>query len=391
MNISDRKKIFPMFKNNPEIVYLDNAALTFKPKIVIDKGVEYYEKYSISTRTADTKLGIKINQDLKNTKEIISKFIGCKEQEIIFTSGTTDGLNQIAKMLSEVIDNGTILFSFFNHSSAIVPFIETFKGKNIKFKYCETNDDFLNSINEDTKLVVIPESTNNFQIQYNLNEIYKKCKKYNAILVNDCAQAIVHKKIVFNNCDVLAFSGNKIYGPTGTGALIIKEELLEKLKPVKWGGGQVQNIFDLCGWNIRNSSSKWEPGTPNFSGLLQLGAAIEFFTSFDMDEIFNEERKIAEYAYDKLLEVPNIKIDSKRGDKIILFNIKNIPAQEIASYLGNRNIYVRSGAFCAYKFKEVPNLSNSYVRISLAMYNGKSDINKLVKELKNGGNFIEIF
>ncbi|ENY69309.1 Aminotransferase protein S (nitrogen fixation protein NifS) [Metamycoplasma auris 15026] len=386
----DNKKFFPMFKNNSNIVYLDNAALTFKPESVINKGSEYYEKYSISTRTSDSKLGISINSKIKEVRNKVSNFINAKDNEIIFSQGTTDSLNQIAMMLSKIIDKGKIILSYFNHSSAIVPFLENFKHKNIEIKYASDENDLLNSIDKKTKIVVIPQKTNNFQIDYNMALIYKKCKENNAILINDAAQAIVHDKVDFSFCDVLAFSANKLYGPTGIGILAIKEELLKKLSPIKFGGGQVQDIYDNFDWNLRELGSKWEPGTPNFAGIIQLGEAISFFNSFDLNEIIAHEKEIANYAYSKLSKLKNIEIASKKGDGIILFNFKNIPSQDVASYLGNRDIYVRSGAFCAYKFKNIDKYSNSYVRVSLAMYNTKKDIDILADTLANGGNFIEI-
>lgn len=391
MKREQREIIFPMFKNNPDIIYLDNAALTFKPQEVIDKGTEFYEKFCVSTRTADSKLGIQLNTDLQNVRKSIANFVNSKEDEVIFTSGTTEGLNIIARMLSLIINEGKIIFTFFNHSSAIVPFIENFKNKNVNFKYCLDQKEIMNSIDNNTKILVLPQLSNNFQVDFNLEEIYKKCKEHNTILINDAAQAIVHTKVNFKNCDVLVFSGNKIYGPTGIGALIAKKELLDKLNPTKWGGGQVQNIYENRNWNMRNTINKWEPGTANFAGILQLGKAITFFKKFNIQELEKKEKELALYAYEELNKVPNIKIGSNKGDTIILFNIEGVSSQDVASYLGNRDIYVRAGAFCAYKFKEVNDYSNSYVRVSLAMYNNKEDIDKLVKTLANGGNFIEIF
>ncbi|MGX9394891.1 aminotransferase class V-fold PLP-dependent enzyme [Mycoplasma sp. 1781] len=390
MTNEQREKIFPMFKNNPNIIYLDNAALTFKPNVVIKKGMEFYEKYSISTRTADSKLGIKLNSDLQRIRRDVAMFINADPEEIIFTSGTTESLNLVAQMLSKVVESGEILFTYFNHSSAIVPFLENFSIKNIRFRYCFDGEDIIKSINKNTRIIVLPQLTNNFQINLDIKKIYSLCREKNIILINDAAQAIVHSSVDFRYCDVIAFSGNKLYGPTGTGILAIKNNILKNLRPSKWGGGQVQNILESNNWVMRNSSSKWEPGTPNFAGIIQLGRAIEFFKSFNATELFKYEKEIAIYAYEKLQTLPNVLIDSKKGDTIILFNIRGVPAQDVASYLGNRNIYVRSGAFCAYKFKDTNKYCSSYVRISLAMYNNKGDIDKLIKELKNGGNFIEI-
>ncbi|WP_373434818.1 aminotransferase class V-fold PLP-dependent enzyme [Metamycoplasma equirhinis] len=379
---SEFKKYFPMFLNNPNIVYFDNAALTFKSQSVIDSGTEFYEKYSISTRTADSELGIKISQKLAIARESIANFVDAKGSELIFTSGTTESLNLIASMLSDIIDDGEIILTYFNHSSNIVPYLENFKEKNISIKYCETEEDILTSINRQTKIVALAQANNNFSVKYNLDKIYSKCKKYNAILINDAAQAIAHEKVSLKNGDVIAFSSNKIFGPTGMGALIIKSDLLEKLSPKKFGGGQVQNIGENFNWNSHTNITKFEPGTPNFAGIFQFQSAIEFLKLLDYKKINTVENKLANYIYEKLSEIPNLFIASNKGDKIVLFNIKNIPAQDIASYLGHNNIYVRSGIFCAHKFKSISKYESSYVRISLSIYNDFKDVDMLIEKLK---------
>ncbi|TPR54355.1 aminotransferase class V-fold PLP-dependent enzyme [Metamycoplasma neophronis] len=387
--MKDFKKMFPMFKYNPDIVYLDNAALAFKPYEVIEAGNEFYEKYSISTRTADSTLGIKVAQDLQITRKIIANFVDANENEMIFTSGTTDSLNQVAKMLSEVITEGEIIFTYYNHSSNIVPFIENFKNKNIKFTYVDSNEELLAAINENTKIVAMPQVTNNFHVYYNMKEIYQTCKKYGTILVNDAAQAVVHEKVSINEADVIVFSSNKLFGPTGMGALVIKESLIDKLSPKKWGGGQVQAIGSGCDWTSRNTMVRFEPGTPNLAGIFQFKAAIEFINKVGYQTIQDTEVEIAKYLYDELMKVPNLEMASHRGDRVLLFNLKNIPAQDVASFLGHRNVYVRSGTFCAHKFKELPKYNNSYIRASIAFYNTKEDVDHIVSLLKHGGDFLD--
>lgn len=188
-----------------------------------------------------------------------------------------------------------------------------------------------------------------------MKKIHQKSKKYGAYLINDAAQAIAHEKVSLNDCDVIVFSSNKIYGPTGMGALVIEKDLLEKIVPQKWGGGQVQSIGSGCEWSAKNDIKKFEPGTPNFAGIFQFNAAIDFINSLGYELINKLETAVANYCYDELKTIDGIEIDSKRGDKIILFNIKNIPSQDIASYLGHNNIYVRSGVFCAHKISWIKN------------------------------------
>lgn len=310
------KDLFPMFKNNPDIVYFDNSALTFKPQTVINSGIDFYEKYSISTRTADSVLGIQTEEVMHETRKKIADLIDASADQTIFTSGTTDGLNLISLMLKDIIKDGEIIFSYFNHSSAIVPFIENLKNNNITFKYAKDNEEVLDLINEKTRLIVLPQLTNNFNVFFDLKKIHQKSKKYGAYLINDAAQAIAHEKVSLNDCDVIVFSSNKIYGPTGMGALVIEKDLLEKIVPQKWGGGQVQSIGSGCEWSAKNDIKKFEPGTPNFAGIFQFNAAIDFINSLGYELINKLETAVANYCYDELKTIDGIEIDSKRGDKL---------------------------------------------------------------------------
>lgn len=384
------KKMFPMFKNNKNIVYFDNSALTFKPKLVIKSINDFYTKYSVSTRTSDSTLGIKMSNLISQTKNNIGSLIDAKENEIIFTSGTTESLNLIIRMLSKIIFDGEILLSYYNHSSNIVPFIEIFKNSNIKINYFSDMNSLLKLINNKTKIISLSQITNNFNVAYDLETIYKLCKEKNIILINDAAQVITHQKISLHNSDVIVFSGNKLYGPTGVGVLCVKEDLLRKLEPQKWGGGQVQNI-DYNAWTAKNSLYKYEPGTLNFAGILGLNAAVNFIKLISYKKINQIENKLANYLYDELSKLDNIVIESKRGDLILLFNVKNIPSQDVTSYLGHKNIYVRSGIFCAHMITKNNNIKykNSYIRISISFYNTKRDVDILVKTLKKGGDFLE--
>ena len=293
-------------------------------------------------------------------------------------------------MLSKIIFDGEILLSYYNHSSNIVPFIEIFKNSNIQINYFSDMNSLLKLINNKTKIISLSQITNNFNVAYDLETIYKLCKEKNIILINDAAQVVAHQKISLHNSDVIVFSGNKLYGPTGVGVLCVKEDLLRKLEPQKWGGGQVQNI-DYNVWTAKNSLYKYEPGTLNFAGILGLNAAINFIKLISYKKINQIENKLANYLYDELSKLNNIVIESKRGDLILLFNVKNIPSQDVTSYLGHKNVYVRSGIFCAHMITKNNNIKykNSYIRISISFYNTKRDVDILVKTLKKGGDFLE--
>ncbi|AXE60882.1 nitrogen fixation protein NifS [[Mycoplasma] phocae] len=383
------KKQFPMFKNNPNMVYFDNSALTFKPKSVIQAGLDFYEKFSVSTRTADSNLGIKMSKEIFECRKLIGDFVDAAPNEVIFSSGTTESLNLAAAMIANIVDDGEIILSYYNHSSNIVPFLENFKNKNIKIKYCETSDEILKAINSKTKIVALSQSNNTFNVGYNLKAIYKACQKHHTILINDAAQAISHEKVSLKNSDIIAFSANKLFGPTGMGALVIKRDLLDKLQPKKWGGGQVQDINDDFIWTAKNDISKFEPGTANFAGIFQFKAAIEYMNKLTYSKINRIETDLANYLYEQLLKVKNIKIASNKGDRIVLFNIQNTPSQDVASYLGHQDIYVRSGVFCAHRFKVLSHHDSSYVRVSISIYNDRDDIDKLVLALNKVGDHLE--
>ncbi|WP_412031425.1 aminotransferase class V-fold PLP-dependent enzyme [Metamycoplasma buccale] len=380
------KKMFPMFKNNKGIVYLDNSALTFKPYEVIEEGNNFYEKYSISTRTSDSILGIEVAKKIIDSRKIIGNFIDAKLNETLFTSGTTESLNLAISMLSKIIYDGEIILTYFNHNSNIIPFFEQFKNNNCKFIFALDTNDIISKITNKTKIISLSQITNNFNINFDLKKIYEIASKKNIILINDAAQAISHEKVTLKNSDIIAFSSNKIFGPTGMGILAIKENLLEKLSPQKWGGGQVINVKG-CNWTSKNDIQKFEPGTLNFAGIFQFKKAIEFISNIGYETINKIEMELANYAYEKLIKVKDLQLASKKGDKIIMFNIKNISSQDVASYLGHNNIYVRSGVFCAHSFTNLKGYDKSYVRLSLSFYNTKTDINKLVKYLKKGEYF----
>ncbi|TPE57073.1 aminotransferase class V-fold PLP-dependent enzyme [[Mycoplasma] falconis] len=382
--ISEFKKMFPMFKNNPDIIYFDNAALTFKPYSVIEEGNNFYEKYSISTRTADSKLGVEVAQKISSARKEIASLVEAKESEFIFTSGTTESLNQAAMMLRSIAKPGKILLSYFNHSSNMVPWFENYDKSLFKFIFCKSQEDFLNNIDDETSIVSLSQVTNNYNEIYDIKAIYEKCQKHNVILVNDAAQAIVHEPVSINNSDVITFSSNKLFGPTGMGGLVIKEDLINKLSPKKFGGGQVQNIQEGCVWAARKTVFRFEPGTPNLAGIFQFKAAAEFLNKISYSKIQSIEKEVADYLYDKLAALENVSIASNKGDHVVLFNVNGIPAQDIASYLGHKNIYVRSGEFCAYRVKDVENFASSYVRVSISIYNDKNDVDVLINTLKQG-------
>ncbi|MGZ9428848.1 aminotransferase class V-fold PLP-dependent enzyme [Mycoplasma sp. 1012] len=380
--MNNYKKLFPMLS---KITYFDNAALSQKPLSVIEAGVDFYSNYSISTRTSDSKIGIQVLKKVETVRKKIAKLIDAKKYEIIFTSGTTESINVFALMSKQFLKaNDEILLSFYNHSSNIVPWIEIAKELNLKVKYSKN---LLEDINKNTKIICYSQVTNNINQNFNSTEIYKKAKEVKAIVFNDAAQAIAHDKVSFKNSDIVVFSANKMYGPTGLGVLAIKSKILNKINPVIFGGGAVEKIDKSNNWTRKSGISAFEPGTMNLAAIWQLDKAIDLINEVSIEKIHNLNLEVANYLYDQLSTIEGINISSKRGDFITLFNIKQYAPQDIASYLGHKDIYVRSGNFCSKLLSEVEN-ENNYVRISVAFYNDKTDVDKLVQALKEGGDFL---
>ena len=375
-------KDFPMLKNN--IVYLDNAALLLKPQPVIDAINYFYTNNSISNRTLDSVLGIEVNSKINETRSKVAKLLECQDDEVIFTSGATDSLNYISSLFERLIKkDDEIILSKLNHASHIVPWIELANKTGAKIILSLQLE---KDITPKTKLVCFAQVNNSFQVLEKIDDIYKRTQEVGAYLINDAAQAIAYQKVSFQNSDAIAFSTNKFYGPTGVGVLAVKREILDKCVAKRYGGGATDYISANNEWKSKDSISMHEPGTMNLAGIFGFHAALDYFASLDLKEINKHIKDLSIYLFDELGKIDNVRISSRIGDSIILFVIKGIEPQDVASYLGHNNIYVRSGIFCNQYLNRIKD--KSYVRISLSFYNTKEDIDKICLAIKKGGDFL---
>ena len=375
-------KDFPMLKQN--LVYLDNAALLLKPKQVIDAITDFYTNNSISNRTQDSLIGIQINSKINQTRSKVAELLDCQDDEVIFTSGTTDSLNYASSLFENIIKkDDEIILSKLNHSSNIIPWIELAKKTGAKIIL---SLNLKKDINAKTKLVCFAQVNNSFQVLEKIDDIYKKTQEVGAFLINDAAQAIAYQKVSFKNSDVIAFSTNKFYGPTGLGILAMKKEILDKCGSKRYGGGATEYISANNEWKSKDSISMHEPGTMNLAGIFGFNAALDYFNSLDLKEINEYINDLSVYLFHKLSKIDNVRISSRIGDSIILFVVKGIEPQDVSSYLGHNNIYVRSGIFCNQYLNRIKD--KTYVRISLSFYNTKEDIDKICEAIKKGGDFL---
>ncbi|MHA3826147.1 aminotransferase class V-fold PLP-dependent enzyme [Mycoplasma sp. BRA285] len=381
MNQNDIRKQFPILD---KITYFDSAALVLKPKEASDAIYDYYCNKSISSRTADTPLGNEVNSTINRVRNKVANLLEAQDNEIIFTSGTTESINLFVNMFASLLEEGDeVLLSAYNHSSNLIPWIEAAKKSNAKVKISQN---ILQDINSKTKVVALSHETNNFNQNFDVKTIAAKAHEVGAILFDDAAQAIAHQQVSLKEVDAIAFSTNKFYGPTGMGVLAIRSNILSQLRPVKFGGGSVNAIDKNACWNPKQSIAVFEPGTPDIAGFFMFDKSLDFFQSVGYKQTQEILKELSTYLHEQLAQLPNVEVFTHAGDYIALINVKNINAQDVATYLGSKNIYTIAGIFCAPYLRNIQE-TYSFLRISLGIYNNKEDIDKLIDALKNGGDF----
>jgi len=404
--IFDIEKIrsdFPILKtivHGKPLCYLDNAATTQKPQAVIDKLVEFY-----TTMNANIHRGVHFLSEL-STKEFedarikIKNFINAKsEKEIIFTKGTTDSLNLAATAFDrgKLKPGDEIIITAMEHHSNIVPWQLIAKGKDVKLRIIPITDngeiifeEFEKLINEKTKLVSVVYVSNSLGTVNPVEAIIETAHKYGIPVILDAAQAIQHLTIDVQklDCDMLAFSGHKIYGPTGIGVLYGKEKLLNELPPYQGGGDMISKVtFEETTFNAL--PYKFEAGTSNIADAIALGTAIDYVSSIGVDSIAKYESGLLTYATESISKIPEIKIigQAKKKSSVLSFVINNIHPHDVGTFLDFEGVAIRTGHHCTQPVMDRYNIPATS-RASFAMYNTKEEVDTLVNSLKK---IIEVF
>ena len=401
------RKDFPMLSDDKieqghKLVYFDNAATTFKPYSVIKASDEYYLNETANAHRGDYDLAYKVDTKVDEVRDKVAKFINAKKEEIVFTSGTSMSINLIAfgygiKYLKE---DDEILLTEAEHASNVLPWFKVKEVTGAKINYIPLDKDgrltvanIKKAITKKTKIVAIAQITNVLAFKADIKEIAKVCHEYGALLMVDGAQSVPHMKVDVKDldCDFLSFSGHKLCGPTGIGILYGKYDLLKKTDPFMSGGGNNAR-FDMCG-NVAflQPPEKFEAGTQNLAGIYGLGAAIDYLNNLGMDNIENYERELRKYAISKLKTLQNLIIYNENAEgSIITINVKDVFAQDEASFLNSKGICVRSGEHCAKILHEFLK-TVATVRISFYFYNTKEEVDYLYETLKEGGNFLDAY
>lgn len=391
----DVKKIredFPMLKRKMQghdLIYFDNAATTFKPQCVIDAVVHYYTELSANAHRGDYELSYQVDSEYEGCRKAVARFINADEKEIVFTSGASSSLNQIAYSYSKFLEKGDVILSCeAEHASNILPWMKAAEEKGCVIEYIELDEEgrlpvenFKKALHEKVKVVALAQVTNVLGYEVPMKEICALAHKAGAIVVMDMAQSAPHMKVDVKDidCDFAAFSAHKMCGPTGVGVMYGKYEYLQKMDPFMVGGGSNAR-FDMCGnLLLKDAPYKYETGTPPIEAVLGFHAAIDYLNEIGMDNIHSYEKKLHDYAIEKLSKLDNIILYNPHADGgIITFNVKDVFSQDAASYFNSQGVAVRAGHHCA-KMLTQKLQTSATLRASCTFYNTKEEVDRFVE------------
>ena len=376
------------------IIYFDNGATTLKPKILSLATSDYYNYYSSNAHRGDYALSLKASAEYDSSREKVAKLINASNDEVVFTSGTTDSLNKIVFGFFKdyLKKDDEVLLTVSEHASNILPWFELALQTGIKVKYIDLSSDYKvnlenvkKAISDKTKVISLAHITNVIGDIRPIEEIVKYAHEKNILVVVDGAQSVPHMKVDVKKLDVdfLAFSAHKMCGPTGVGVLYGKKELLDKTKPIIFGGG-MNASFENDGYReYKEVPEKLEAGTPNIAGVIGFGYVIDYLNSIGFDNIHKRELELKKYLLERLKEIDDVTIYNEKSESgIVTINYKDIFSQDLSIYLDKYNICTRAGSHCAKILKDELHIKNT-LRISLYFYNTEEEIDKLILALKN--------
>ncbi len=389
------KRDFPIFQNNKDLVYLDSAATSQKPQVVIDVIKNYYETYNANVRRGLYPIAEKATEKVEEVRRQVAKFINAKDpSEIIFVRNATEAINLVAYSMSHNIKKGDrVMTTIMEHHSNFVPWQQLAIQKGADFTVLNiTNNGLLDFQDsrfkiQDSRLLTLTHVSNVLGTINPIAEIISEIRntKYDIPVLVDAAQSVPHMKVDVQelDCDFLVFSGHKMMAATGIGILYGKKKLLRKMQPFMYGGEMIREV-DLKTTTFADVPYKFEAGTPDIAGIVSLGAAIEYINTVGIKNIQNYELGIMNYAMEKLEKILGIAIygpkEIKNRAGVISFNLEGVHAHDLAQVLGEMNICIRSGHHCTMPLHKRLGISAS-ARVSFYLYNDEKDVDKLINGL----------
>ncbi|SVB77332.1 uncharacterized protein METZ01_LOCUS230186, partial [marine metagenome] len=381
-----------IFKNNPDLIFLDNASTTQKPQCVIDTLSNYYENYNSNIHRGIYTIAEKATAAYEETRDKVAAFIGTEDRRgIVFTRGTTESINLVASSWGQNLKPGDeVLITEMEHHSNIIPWQLICEKTGASLRYIPICEDGMLDLSnpqkyftEKTKIVCVIHQSNVFGTINPIAEIVKMAHDVGALVLVDGAQSVPHHSVDISKlgCDFFAFSGHKMMGPTGVGVLYARKEILKEMNPFMGGGEMIREVsMEKSTWN--DIPWKFEAGTPNIAQVIGLGSAIDYLNQIGIQSIFDYEKKLLGYGQEKLQNIPGLSIygTSKNKGAVISFNITNIHPHDVAHILDTSGIAICAGHHCAQpimKRLSVPATN----RASFYLYNTFEEIDSLIEGL----------
>ena len=393
--IEEIKKDFPIFQSG-KFFYLDNAATTQKPHCVMEAMKQYYETENANPLRGLYELSLKATEAYERARVSVAHFLNAKcPEEIIFVRNASEGLNLVAQSYGRAFlkEGDEVLITIMEHHSNLIPWQQVAKEKGAKLTFLEPNEEglitlesFKEALNDKVKIVAMAEVSNVLGNRQDIETFVKLTHEKNAIFVCDGAQSVPHRKVDVQEMDVdfLAFSGHKVYGPMGIGAVYGKKELLEKMPPFLFGGEMIEYVTkEDATW--AELPHKFEAGTVNVGGAVGLAAAIHYVEKLGFSFIEEREKELSVYLMEGMKKIPHVHIlGSEKGENhhgIMTFTVDGVHPHDIAEIMDSHKVCIRAGHHCAQplmKFLGTPSTS----RVSLGLYNTKEDVDAFLAALK---------
>ncbi|MDM5321385.1 cysteine desulfurase [Bacillus altitudinis] len=396
MNIKDVREQFPILHqqvNGHDLVYLDSAATSQKPRVVIDAMNEYYRSYNSNVHRGVHTLGTKATDAYEGAREKVRAFIRASSvQEIIFTRGTTTALNTVAISYARanLKEGDEIVITHMEHHANIIPWQQAAKATGATLKYIPLQEDgtlsledVKQTITHQTKIVAVTHVSNVLGTINPIKEIAKIAHDHGAIIVVDGAQSTPHMQIDVQDldCDFFAFSGHKMCGPTGIGVLYGKKDLLNNMEPAEFGGEMI-DFVDLYDSTWKELPWKFEAGTPIIAGAVGLGKAIDFLNEIGMEEVSRYEHQLATYALERFKELDGATVyGPQHRAGLVTFNLDDVHPHDASTVLDTEGVAIRAGHHCAQPLMKWLGVSAT-ARASFYLYNTEEEIDELIAALR---------
>lgn len=401
LDVKKIKEMFPIYKHNPELRYLDSCATSLKPQKVLDKMNEYYTEYGVNIHRGVYKLSYRASDEYDKARNRIAKFINAKFEEVIFTKNASEALNMVALIYGEkyLQEGDIVLTSELEHHSSVLPWMKMCEKKKAILQYIPldiegriTVEAFQKKLSDKVKVVALTYVSNVMGYVTPLEEIIRLAHQHNAVVVVDAAQAVAHLKIDVRklDADFLAFSGHKMFGPTGIGVLYGKEKILNKLEPLLYGGDMNEEVF-LDKVIVKDIPYRFETGTPAIAEVMGLAIAVDLLEEIGIKAIHEHTMAVKNYALQQLLMIKGVTVYNQTAETaIITFNIDGVHPHDAATFYDNANIALRAGYHCAQLMTKWLK-TNGTLRGSFSIYNDYADADEFITVTKETVEFFKKF